>query len=154
MITSPVLLLSLILGNTELAKVAYEDDFQCLYKNIHYEASGESDKGKVFVGLVTKNRVESTQYSNNYCGVVYAPYQFSWTADKTKAHKRVKLSNTIEVEDFKHTLRIAYMIYKGEIVDSTGGSMYYYNYKKVSPKWAKAMVPVKVEGEHIFLVHN
>ena len=45
-------------------------EIQCLARNIHYEARGESRRGQLAVAKVTLNRVESDLFPNSICGVV------------------------------------------------------------------------------------
>jgi hypothetical protein len=59
---------------------------ECLTRNIYYEAASEPFEGKVAVAQVTLNRVESGNFANTVCGVVYEKNvvyqkvicQFSW----------------------------------------------------------------------------
>ena len=54
----------------------------CLAENIYFEARAEGMDGKAAVANVTRNRVESEDFPNTYCGVVYqGPVRESW---KTK----------------------------------------------------------------------
>jgi spore germination cell wall hydrolase CwlJ-like protein len=57
----------------------------CLSKNIYFEARAESVQGKMAVANVTKNRVESKNHPNTYCGVVKeGPVRESWKTRKIK----------------------------------------------------------------------
>lgn len=56
-------------------------EFNCLVKNIYYEARGEPEEGRIAVGLVTLNRLRHPSYPSTICKVVYQPGQFSWTTD-------------------------------------------------------------------------
>lgn len=71
------LLLALLIFSPDLKA---ETEFECLVKNVYYEARGEPFKGQLAVALVTLNRVNSRLYPNTICEVVYQKYQFSWTA--------------------------------------------------------------------------
>lgn len=54
----------------------------CMIENVLYEAIGEGTKGMQLVAEVTLNRVDNGYYDNTgeeFCRVVYRPYQFSWT---------------------------------------------------------------------------
>lgn len=46
-------------------------DLRCLAEGIYFEARGESLAGQMAVGRVILNRVESDNYPNNVCDVVY-----------------------------------------------------------------------------------
>ena len=57
----------------------------CLAKNIYFEARAESVQGKMAVANVTKNRVESKNHPDTYCGVVKeGPVRESWKTRKIK----------------------------------------------------------------------
>jgi len=57
----------------------------CLAENIYFEARAEGMDGKAAVANVTRNRVESEQFPNTYCGVVYqGPVRESWKTKKQK----------------------------------------------------------------------
>jgi len=45
-------------------------DEDCLARNIFYEAGGESEEGKVAVGMVTINRVKDGRFAKSICDVV------------------------------------------------------------------------------------
>jgi hypothetical protein len=45
-------------------------DQDCLTRNIYFEARGESEEGKVAVGIVTINRVRDGRFGNSICAVV------------------------------------------------------------------------------------
>lgn len=59
-----------------------EKEFNCLAKNVYFEARGEPTKGQEAVALVTVNRAKASGHS--ICKTVYARYQFSWTAKPAK----------------------------------------------------------------------
>ena len=55
----------------------------CLAENIYFEARAEGVEGKAAVANVTRNRVESKDFPNTYCGVVYqGPVRESWKTKK------------------------------------------------------------------------
>ncbi len=57
-------------------------ELNCLAQNIYFEARAESMQGKMAVANVTKNRLESEEFPNTWCGVVkQGPVRESW---KTK----------------------------------------------------------------------
>lgn len=60
----------------------------CLAENIYFEARDESIHGKVAVASVTRNRVQSKNFPNTYCGVVkQGKHRESW---KTKQDPTLK----------------------------------------------------------------
>ena len=59
----------------------------CLAENIYFESRAEGINGKAAVANVTRNRVESKDFPNTYCEVIYqGPVRESW---KTKQHKNL-----------------------------------------------------------------
>ena len=57
------------------------DEKVCLACNLYFEARGEEKTGIVAVAMVTLNRVNSFEYPNSICKVVWQKWQFSWTRD-------------------------------------------------------------------------
>lgn len=60
-------------------------EFDCLARNIYFEAGVEDRVGKLAVAQVTLNRVKTGYWGKNICSVVYASKQFSWTNVKKRA---------------------------------------------------------------------
>lgn len=120
-------------------------DFECLARNVFYEAGVESLEGKLSVVQVTINRWHSGMYGNTVCQAVYAPGQFSWTADRKKRWYRPKgqlwLDSVEAVKKFTNQgLRV-----RG-IEDS---SHYHANWIR-KPKWAYEMAVSEQIGQHVF----
>jgi len=58
-------------------------DIVCLAENIYFESRAESIEGKAAVANVTRNRVNSDLFPNNYCDVVQqGPVRESWKTKK------------------------------------------------------------------------
>jgi len=89
--------------------------------NLHYEARGESQMGIIAVGHVTMNRVKNIRFPNSICGVVYQPYQFSWTINMLESTAiATKISSKIK--------EIAYnLVISKSIKDNTVGSLFFHN---------------------------
>lgn len=116
---------------------ATDKEFDCLAKNIYYEARGESLQGKIAVGLVTLNRRDHKNYPKSICGVVYQKNQFSWT----KHYKGVKLNK----EQWRQAQEAATfsLVYR----DLSFTATHFHN-KTVKPKWQLTRV-AKIGG-HVF----
>ena len=112
-------------------------EYNCLVKNIYYEARGESKEGKEAVGLVTLNRLRDPRYPKTICKVVYQPGQFSWTADAA-------LPKKIVAEEWILAMRAATAAYNSA---STFSATHFHNIS-VRPKWKLTRV-AKI-GNHIF----
>lgn len=118
------------------------EDVLCLARNIYHESRGEAIEGQIAVAVVTINRAKHPeQFKPTICGVVYEPYQFSWTLDK---HKRVKdekaWNDAVTVARAVLTYYPAY----------SGLKAHYYHTKEVRPKWAKSKEIAATIGNHIF----
>lgn len=113
-------------------------ELKCLADNIYYESSGESFKGKIAVAMVTINRVNSPDYPNTVCKVVYQKNQFSWTK-----HKR-KVKNMYVWAD---ALLAATMVMEDSKLLGNFKATHYHN-TSVKPNWGLRKV-AKI-GNHIF----
>ena len=110
-------------------------EFNCLVKNVYYEARGENLMGKVAVAKVTMNRVKHPNYPKTICGVVYQRKQFSWTIKPSKAK--------INAKEWMESINAAA---KGYALDGFEAT-HYHNFT-VSPKWN--LQQIAVIGKHIF----
>ena len=111
----------------------------CVALNVYFEARSEEFLGKVAVGSVVMNRVESPIFPDNACDVVYqAEYlgqwpkrhrcQFSWFCDGLADIPR-------ETEEWAEAVTIATWVHGIGLPDITGGALWYHS-NDVSPKWA------------------
>jgi len=124
--------------------------------NIYHEARNQSRRGQIAVGLVTRNRVESSRYPNTYSGVVWdirrsnktkkKVAQFSWALDGK--HDRV-----YEKKSWRQAWFIAKDIIAGKYEDFTNGALWYHT-KSVNPVWSKKLQKVAIVDDHIFYVKN
>lgn len=115
--------------------------------NMFYEARNESTLGQLLVAEVTLNRVESNNYPDTVCEVVWQRKQFSWTHDG-KSDNPDKLSYLdrvvwAQIKDLSHE------ILNGESeMTVTGATMYHADY--VSPYWVNSYDHVATYGTHVF----
>ena len=111
----------------------------CVALNVYFEARSEEFLGKIAVGSVVMNRVESPIFPDNACDVVYqAEYlgqwpkrhrcQFSWFCDGLADIPR-------ETEESAEAVTIATWVHGIGLPDITGGALWYHS-NDVSPKWA------------------
>ena len=111
----------------------------CVALNVYFEARSEEFLGKIAVGSVDMNRVESPIFPDNACDVVYqAEYlgkwpkrhrcQFSWFCDGLADIPR-------ETEEWAEAVTIATWVHGIGLPDITGGALWYHS-NDVSPKWA------------------
>jgi len=158
-----------------------QEELWCLSKNIYFEARAESHSGKQAVANVTKNRVESTDHPNTYCGVVkegpvreswktkgkevpesdrkFYPVkhrcQFSWWCDGEKDTIWIQYMDGTMIEAnmtaWRESVYIALETLSGHLYDNTTGATFYYNHNLVYPHWAKEFELVEVIGNHTFM---
>ena len=128
-------------------------EIQCLARNIHYEARGESRRGQLAVAKVTLNRVESDLFPNSICGVVnegkhnakgYYVCQFSWRCEPWTNPKRTF-----------HNDHPSYQVALDAILGYDNLEMvtedtYWFHTPAVKPRWRKhKQMLARVDG-HIF----
>lgn len=123
---------------------------ECLTRNIYYEAASEPFEGKVAVAQVTLNRVESGNFANTVCGVVYEKNvvyekvicQFSWFCDGKSANK------PIHAEAWNESYEVAKRVLLENFRLPSLTTAIYYHADYVNPQWGKPKV-AKI-GRHIF----
>lgn len=119
-------------------------DFDCLARNIYYEAGIEDDLGKYAVAQVTLNRLKSGYWGDSICDVVYAKAQFSWTKVKKRAWVKIKDKNWHRSQEIARKV-----LDFGMRVKPLEKSLFYHA-DYVSPKWRDNSKYVKQFGRHIF----
>ena len=122
-------------------------DYSCLSEAIYYEAGNQSISGMVSVANVISNRVKDDRWSDDYCGVIYQPAQFSYYWDG-KPEKMPKYDNTLEhVAVFKARAVATWELLTD--IDITDGSLYYHNTKIEPPHWTTKVTQISQVGDHI-----
>ncbi|MCW8796078.1 MAG: cell wall hydrolase [Chlorobium sp.] len=129
----------------DYVKAFNSTEMEWLARNIYHEARGESWEGMLAVGVVTLNRVKSSEYPDSIEGVVKEYKQFSWfwdgLSDRVRNPKAWKMAKAAAAEVMLNPdLPIA-----GELK----GVMYYHA-DYVSPYWAGTKQEVATIGNHIF----
>lgn len=123
-----------------------EKEFDCIARNIYYEAGVEDRVGKIAVAQVTYNRLKEKHWGDSYCKVIYAKNQFSWTRDKSKRHAKpdgpLWNQSVQATKDFLHGVRVI----------GLGNAQYYHADYISQPHWAKKFSMVDKIGTHIFYV--
>lgn len=119
-------------------------EFNCLVKNIYYEAGIEDYNGKIAVAQVTMNRLQSKKYGNSICSVVYAKHQFSWTLNKNNPKPKGQL--------YTDSIKAAKDFLNGKRIKGIEQAYYYHADYITAPKWANSMQAVNKIGQHIFYV--
>jgi spore germination cell wall hydrolase CwlJ-like protein len=143
---------------------SFEDEIECMAKNIYFESRNEDIVGQIAVGLATINRVKDPAFPDTICEVVWEKRkhkitgrwvaQFSWTWDGKK-------DTPLEEKHWEESLTLAgAMLAEGSLdnfVDITNGAEHYHA-TYVKPYWRKKLRMVFVNGLHIFyskkVTHN
>lgn len=147
-----------LLGNTSKypslrnERVYNTAEFECLAKNIYYEARHESLLGQVAVALVTMHRVNHKRFPSDVCSVVQQGgeitknrCQFSWYCDGLS-------DNPKEHEAYQLAQQVAEMVLDPATVlpDFTQGADHYHADYIQTPCWATRMQKVAHVDTHIF----
>ncbi len=115
------------------------NDLYLLAKCIHAEARGESYIGKVAVGAVILNRVESPEFPNTVYGVIYQPWAFTAVQD-----------GQINLEPDNEAYNAASDALNGW--DPTYGALFYYNPAVATSSWIFNRKVVTQIGKHVFAI--
>lgn len=134
-----------VLIDQDPAVIKYsKQDFDCLARNIYYEAGIEDRLGKVAVAQVTLNRVRTGYWGKSICKVVYAPAQFSWT----KIKRRAWMPNI--GPSWEESKRVAAEVLDQGLRIRTLKTSLFYHADYVSPNWRDDSKRVTKVGRHIF----
>lgn len=121
-----------------------QKDFECLARNIFFEAGVEDTLGKIAVAHVTINRLQAGKWGNDICDVVYSKAQFSWTKVKKRAWVKLKGRN------WEESKRVARKVldfgYRIKPLDNA----LFYHADYVNPNWRDNNKKVAQIGRHIF----
>tara|TARA_B100000902_G_C27300419_1_gene912458 strand:- start:1510 stop:2085 length:576 start_codon:yes stop_codon:yes gene_type:complete len=132
------------------------NDYHCLASNIYWESRNQSLSGKLAVGQVVLNRVDSDRFPDTICNVVkqakYYPSgnidlhdcQFSWYCD---GKSDIPLENEIRV--YEQSFELAVKLVENRPVDFTEGATHYHS-TKVNPYWSNSLTRVTRIDDHIF----
>ena len=120
----------------------------CLALNIYFEARSEPVQGQIAIAEVTLNRVASTDYPDDVCGVVLQENkdgcQFSWwcdgKSDQPSEHTSLRTSKALA----------QLMLEEGEYITVIGEDAIHYHNDEVYPYWADDMHRIRRIGKHIF----
>lgn len=119
-----------------------KEEFQCLARNIYFEARGEPLLGKVAVAQITHNRLKSKRWGTTFCDVVYARKQFSWTFQAVRMqipHGRDWIKSKAAAAEYLQGTRISNLA-KAD----------HYHSNTVNPYWNRDMKVKAKVGQHIF----
>ncbi len=139
MIKGLVLAGALLTSTVMPATIANDKEFDCLAKNVYYEARTESLEGQIAVALVTLNRQLSDKFPDTICKVVHQKGQFSWTS--TKKSKR------IDFNQYSQAILASKLALENPEILGKFDALYFHNLK-INPGWKLKKV-AKI-GNHKF----
>lgn len=119
------------------------NQLSCMACVIYYEARGESRQGRVAVGAVVMNRVESGRFPKSVCGVVFQRGQFSWINPSVR--RSVKMNKT----QWDDSVDIARQILNERYTDPSNGALYFHN-RRVAPSLGRHRNTTAIIGQHVF----
>jgi len=120
---------------------------RCLALNAYHEARGEGLVGMVAVSRVVLNRVRDPRWSDDVCGVVFEPSQFSWT--RTLAPGWRLEDNPPEREAWNDARDAARIALDGRITTDVEGATCYHAVG-AAPAWAPRVRRIATIGRHVF----
>ena len=133
-----------------------EDELKCMAENIYFEGRAEPMMGKVAIGKVVMNRIDSDRHPNTVCGVVHeGPHReswktrgkdvpdedrkffplrnkcdFSWYCDGKKDIVWVSYMDGTPIDAnataWRDSINVALFVLSGELKDPTNGADHYY----------------------------
>lgn len=121
------------------APVRTSGDLNLLARLIHAEAGAEPYVGKVAVGGVIMNRIQSPKFPKSIAGVVYQPHAFESVSNG--------IINQAPTND---SIKAAAAALGGW--DPSGGALYFFNPAKTSNPWIWARTIINRIGKHVFAI--
>lgn len=116
------------------------DSVLCLAQTLFFEANTEPEDGQEAVAATVFNRMASHQYPSSLCGVVYQPFQFSWTMDTDTWTRRPPSRFFAMARTFLQQRYVLQSLYPAT----------HFHRDDVSPKWADSLTYVGQFGAHKF----
>ena len=144
-----LVLIAALSASPSTANVDRFEELNCLAKNIYFESRNQPIIGRIAVGQVTMNRVNSPKFPNTVCEVVRQGgekrnrCQFSSYCDG-------KLDEPKSEPTWDESVYLSLLIYSEEAtIDVTEGALWYHATYS-SPAWAKHFEKTVQINEHIF----
>ncbi len=133
-------------------KATGDEHWKCLAEALYFEARGESVRGQFAVAEVILNRVESSRFPDDLCGVIQQgtgkkyQCQFTYTCDGRKEVIHEKKA-------YERVAKVARTSIDGIADQLTEGATHYHT-KAVRPSWSRVYKETARIGVHIFYRHN
>lgn len=129
-----------------------EQEYDCLVKNIYFEARNQPIKGKQAIAAVTLTRAKHKNFPDSICKVVSEQRkrgvcQFSWKCDGKSDNP--DLSSKEELAAWRRAKAVAEDALLGKLDDMLDGVTHFHA-SYVNPSWARKLTKVGKIGDHIF----
>lgn len=129
-----------------------EQEYECLVKNIYFEARNQSIKGKQAIAAVTLTRAKHKGFPKTICKVVAEQRkrgvcQFSWKCDGKSDNP--DLSSKEELVAWKKAKVVAEDALLGKL-DKMLDGVTHFHASYVNPTWAHKLTKIGQIGDHIF----
>lgn len=135
---------------SEKVSTEFQNQLNCLAKNLYFEAAMEPFEGKLAVAQVTMNRTRHPNFPGNVCDVVYQKingiYQFSWVGEGVK-----RITNIRAWEESLLIARKALTEHKVHDTIYKSKAIYFHN-TTVNPGWN--LKYVAQIGNHLFYARH
>ena len=113
----------------------------CLAQTLYFEAAHEPDEGIMAVAATVFNRMNLRgQYPSSVCGVVYQPFQYSWTLDT---------SNWARTPPEKF-FTLAKEFLSNRAIISEEYPVTHFHRIDIEPAWSHTLTYVVTVGQHKF----
>ena len=128
-----------------------DEEILMMARTIWAEARGESRLGRLGVGSVIKNRVDtSRRFGRSVTEVVLAPKQFSCYNRAVSIKRLLQPTRYDSKSVWEKCLAIAEDVMSGKVDDPTDGATHYCRYD-CHPKWREKMIETTRIGSHVFM---
>jgi spore germination cell wall hydrolase CwlJ-like protein len=129
-----------------------EKEYECLVKNIYFEARNQPIKGKQAIAAVTLTRANHKNFPNTICKVVAEQRkrgvcQFSWMCDGKSDNPN--LDSKEELAAWKRANAVAEDALLGKLDNMLDGVTHFHA-SYVNPSWARKLTKIGKIGDHIF----
>lgn len=140
--------------------IVNESEFDCLRKNVYFEARNQGLQAQRAVALVTMKRVASPFYPDSICEVVKKGQMWQGVMVRNKCHfswfcdgksDQPNLKHPDEAQAWASATSVAMEALTGKIEDFLGVGATHYHANYVKPSWAKdkRYVAVATIEDHI-----
>lgn len=125
------------------------NESDCLAKAMYFEARGEGEIGQKAVASVILNRLDSNDYPNSVCNIVYQGCEFSWNCDDDMMYE----PRDEDKKSWPHFKSLAHSILHDynsmSFHDVTYGAEYFHE-KHIKWKYDAKFTKTVTIGGHVF----